>query len=289
MIRFKLEKYKGIKSKHRCPSCNKNKVFVRYVDGNDTYLSNEVGRCDREIKCGYHYKPRDFFNNNPSTSPTRYTYHPRTIQYQKLIYLNNNLMLTSLKNYRSNNFIKGLFKELSISEVRYVVNRYYIGTSSRYFEGAVIFWQIDKDWNIRRGKIMSYDPLTLKRQKKINWVNRGMDNLHPQCFYGEHLINDTSRVIGIVESEKTAIISSVKYPEYIWLATGGLQNLNEQKFKVLKDREVVLFPDAGCYNVWKKKISKFRTPNIRISPHLEIHCNDKQKRDGWDIADNILS
>ena len=48
-------------TKHTCPEC-KRKSFVRYVDTEyGQYIADEVGRCDREVKCGYHEKPREYF------------------------------------------------------------------------------------------------------------------------------------------------------------------------------------------------------------------------------------
>jgi hypothetical protein len=57
---FELEKYHGTKSRHTCPNCGTPKSFVRYLNERSKYLSPEVGRCNRESKCGYHYKPKDF-------------------------------------------------------------------------------------------------------------------------------------------------------------------------------------------------------------------------------------
>ena len=47
--RFVLEPYNGPKSRYRCPSCQKPKVFTRYIDlGNSKeYIDAIVGRCDR--------------------------------------------------------------------------------------------------------------------------------------------------------------------------------------------------------------------------------------------------
>ncbi|WP_394801652.1 PG0870-related protein [Tenacibaculum piscium] len=63
--RYILEKYNGMKMLYSCPNCNKSKVFTKYIDTKtNEYLSNTVGRCSREIKCGYHYKPKQYFNDN---------------------------------------------------------------------------------------------------------------------------------------------------------------------------------------------------------------------------------
>ncbi|MBS1772172.1 MAG: hypothetical protein JST82_04885 [Bacteroidetes bacterium] len=89
--------------------------------------------------------------------------------------------------------------------------------------------------------------------------------------------------VAIVESEKTALMASVRMPEYIWLAAGSINNLNPQKCKVLQGRRVTLFPDAGAYDKW-----------VAVSRHIG-HCNvsrlleDKHfsSEDGADIADYL--
>lgn len=63
---IQLETYRGTKSRYTCPACNSKGVFVRYKDERGEYLSNDVGRCNRETKCGYHYKPKQYFADNPT-------------------------------------------------------------------------------------------------------------------------------------------------------------------------------------------------------------------------------
>ncbi len=58
---LQLEKYHGTRTRHACPACNSKGVFVRYQDERGEYISFDVGRCNRESKCGYHKKPREFF------------------------------------------------------------------------------------------------------------------------------------------------------------------------------------------------------------------------------------
>ena len=38
-----------------------------YIDteNNNQYLSDNVGKCNRLDKCGYHYTPRQYFTDNP--------------------------------------------------------------------------------------------------------------------------------------------------------------------------------------------------------------------------------
>lgn len=43
-----------------------------------------------------------------------------------------------------------------------------------------------------------------------------------QCLFGEHLLSVyPDKVAVLVESEKSAVIGSALFPDYVWLAAGG--------------------------------------------------------------------
>lgn len=66
MYRYQLEKYRGRSTRHVCPQCGRKGVFTRYVDTeNNIYISDNVGKCNRLDKCGYHYTPHQYFTDNP--------------------------------------------------------------------------------------------------------------------------------------------------------------------------------------------------------------------------------
>lgn len=145
---------------------------------------------------------------------------------------------------------------------------------------------------------MLYNLETGKRIKepfaKISWVHTVLKlpsfTLN-QCFFGEHLLAGNNRPIAIVESEKTAIIASVYLPKYVWLATGGKNEcFNEQHFNVLCGRNVILFPDIGMKNEWKKKLFLMRKAGINatISDYLEQYATEEEKKNGYDIADYLI-
>mgnify|MGYP001776285334 FL=1 len=63
--RFHLQKYKP-GTKTTCPSCGKSRCFVRYIDELGSIIfPNNVGKCDHENSCGYHYTPKEYFKDNP--------------------------------------------------------------------------------------------------------------------------------------------------------------------------------------------------------------------------------
>jgi len=58
---YRLAPYQGPQSRYTCPSCQKPRQFVRYIHRQTGIPLNElVGRCNREVKCGYHYTPQQY-------------------------------------------------------------------------------------------------------------------------------------------------------------------------------------------------------------------------------------
>ena len=77
--RYQLERYRGRGSRYVCPKCRHKHSFTRYIDTyNNIYINDDVGKCNRLDKCGYHYTPRQYFEDNPwlrdiNTSPYTWT------------------------------------------------------------------------------------------------------------------------------------------------------------------------------------------------------------------------
>ena len=65
--RYQLERYRGRSSRYTCPQCGRKYTFTRYIDteNNNQYISDNVGKCNRLDKCGYHYTPKQYFTDNP--------------------------------------------------------------------------------------------------------------------------------------------------------------------------------------------------------------------------------
>jgi len=171
----------------------------------------------------------------------------------------------------------------AVTDVDRVMMLYRVGSSDRWPK-SVVFYQIDRYCRYRTGKIMAYDPQTGKRIKEpynhIAWVHTEIaDYSLKQCFFGEHLLEGSQKPVCIVESEKTALIMAIKEPDYIWLATGGLCNLNKDHIRTFGLRKVVLFPDAGCADKWAEKA---KGTDAFVCRDLE------QYPTGTDLADVVL-
>jgi hypothetical protein len=113
-----------------------------------------------------------------------------------------------------------------------------------------------------------------------------------QCFFGEHLLGlHPEAIVCIVESEKSALISAAIFPEQVWLATGGIGNLTIEKCQVLKNRNIILYPDLNGYNKWLDKaieIEKQCSCNISVSTLLEDIATPEAKAQGLDVADYVI-
>ena len=303
-----LQKYKGKSTRHTCPSCESKQCFTLYLDGNTHQpIHPKVGICNRKIKCGYHYPPKQYFIDHPSDgrgamhSVSNKIHIPKPVTPAKMPSTINFSFVESSASYQSN-FVRFLCEFLTKEQISSIGDKYALGATK---SNEVIFWQIDTKGEVRTGKIMQYNPLTGKRIKHesgaIDWVHNKLKksgilpedfNLQ-QCFFGEHLLKiDTDKTVCIVESEKSALISAAIFPNEIWLASGGLDNLTIEKSKVLKDRKVILYPDLNGYAKWLDKaieIEKQCDCNISVSSLLEDIATPESKSLVLDVADFMIN
>jgi len=295
--RFILQPYKGLNTRYHCPACNhRDKTFVRYIDTEtNEQINDNVGRCNREDNCNYHQTPKQYFETNKILLPITNYQKPAPIINKPTSFINQNTFKQTLSNYNSNNFVQFLVTLFDTDITQQLLNTYFIGTS-KHWQGASIFWQMDTTGKIHTGKIMLYAAQTGKRIKQpfnhITWVhkliNQPQFNLK-QCLFGEHLIKGNNNLIAIVESEKTAIIASIYLPQFIWLAVGSLSNLNEEKCNVLKGRKVVLFPDLKAFDKWNCQAKTLKhIANFQVSNLLEENATDEERKQGLDLADFLI-
>lgn len=302
--RFILEPYNGISSRHNCPQCEQKRCFSRYIDTEkEVAFPNHVGRCNREEKCAYHFTPKQYFEQNPQkkadvkVNTSCANRNPKQIS-KAINYIDKLVVNRSLTQYPQNKLCQFLSFQFGHKQALELMQRYQVGTANLW-NGATIFWQTDKMGKVRTGKIMLYNPISGKRIKQphnhISWVHSLLElkdfNLK-QCFFGEHLLPiEKSLPVGIVESEKSALIASYYIPQYRWIASGGKHGcLNKDNLEVLNGRKVVLFPDLGAFNEWNLKTIRMKEAGIEVKvfDYLEQNATSKQRNEGYDIADFLL-
>jgi hypothetical protein len=289
---YKLEPYTGPKSRFECPECRAKKSFAKYIDGDTgNHVGDNIGRCNRESKCNYHLKPKEF-GISPVVNTVR-EFMPSTPP-KPFKYIAVDAMGKSLASYGKNNLVKYLISQFGEADALALAAKYYVGTS-KYKPGACIFYQIDRVQRVRRGKVMLYDPITGRRDHKIinsvHALSKLSDHKPAECFFGEHLLTESSKPVAVCESEKTAVIASYYLPGFIWLACGGLSMLNYDKCQALTGRDVTLFPDLKGYNLWQEKANLFLskiTRSWKVSNLLERVATETERNDGLDLADYLL-
>ena len=214
---------------------------------------------------------------------------------------------------------------LTQEQMEHAAQRYRLGASN---SRGVIFWQIDHEGRIHDGKIMYYRT-DCHRDKSHNptWVSALLARReaalmqtphHPltlrhttsHCLFGLHLLDVTNRPtvmepmrdtppVAVVEAEKTAVIMSEIYPDYLWLAAGGLTQLQPDKFRPLRGHRLILFPDTDptgeAYKLWYETAQMVQqqlfwegSPPIHVSDLLERHATEDQKQRKIDLADYYL-
>ena len=206
--------------------------------------------------------------------------------------------MASMQHYEANNLFRFLCLKFGREQTMELMKRYHVGTSKQW-QGATVFWQTDCKGKVRTGKIILYNPQTGKRVKQpfchVTWVHSALHltdfNLR-QCFFGEHLLmSENYKPIGLVESEKTALVCSIHLPHFTWIASGGKNGcLNEECLSILRGRTVSLFPDLGATDYWRGKIPMMRQLGIHVQlyDYLERAATDEQRKQGLDIADFLL-
>ena len=301
---YNLQKYRGINSRYTCPQCGQKHCFTRYVDENGVKLDDSVGRCDHESSCGYHYTPKQFFADHPDQKPGKDWREDRPAwldqeKTKELCFLPDDIVTRSVRFNYDSHLVAFLRTVLDAVVLEGLIEEYRIGvTKSR----ATIFFQMDYDGRCRTGKIMLYDPETGHRIKdpnvpgRVTWVHSMMKQAGmlpanwelSQCLFGEHLVAlYPDKPVGLVESEKTAVIAAGLMPQYIWLATGGKSGLND-RLNVLKSRKVVAWPDVDGFQEWTEKLAKFAGLDITVSPLLQQEATAEEMEAHIDIADWLL-
>ena len=188
-----------------------------------------------------------------------------------------------------NTFIDFLLTLFEQPKVAAAVERYFIGGDSQC---RTISPNVDTEGRCVGGAVIPY--LANGHRDK----SKGASNIHAelrrkdktlpqqadQVLFGSHLLRlypDAS--VGVVESQKSAVILSIIYPEIVWVATAGMTNFNERLLFPIYDRNVVAYPDVNGVKVWTERAKDLPFKNIRVSDWWRYAQDDKE-----DITDVVI-
>lgn len=304
--RFHLQRGTAV-NKSNCPACHGKRCFRKYVDEEGKIqFPDDVGRCDHENHCCYHYTPKQFFSDHPDLKPDKdyndYIYnnvsvHQAIPEPTPPSFVDSYIMQKTMTAYNTNPLFVFLRDKFGEANTKELFLRYNVGTA-KMWGGSTVFWQMDAQGRVRTGKIMQYDTNGHRVKEpvsRINWAHSilKLEDFHlQQCLFGEHLLaSEPDKQVAIVESEKTAIIASFYLPQYLWLATGGKGTCwHEEVLSVLRDRQVILFPDLKGTEDWRSKMRLLS--KVGASPflyeELERIATPEEREAGLDIADFLL-
>ena len=273
--RYQLENRLG-KEKITCPECGHSETFTRFVDIiTGELLSDEYGMCDRAYKCAYVNRPPQ---NYITDEPTEFNYSDNSIYDTGFIKEN----WTPENDGMNNSLSKRLVELFGKEDVLPIIKSYKI---TDFYDGGTIYPYTLSD-NLISGKIIFYDN-NLKRLKEQKypdtmWLhsyhytdNHGSTHLstHEYCYtkkvyplFGWDLIDkNPEKIICVVEGEKSAIICSIVFPEFLFVAAGALKWIQPYKFPMYHNRVWLFFPDLepkqdgkNYYDYWNNQIKKIK-------------------------------
>lgn len=288
--KYHLEPYSPT-SKKTCPKCGRKKCFTMYLDENNTPAGEQYGICDHVKECGYRLYPTGTINNS-DLEPVI------VAKKEAFFYDTETASAFNIKKYE-NGLIRFLLTKFQKSELEQILNNYFIGSVN----DGIIFWQIDENYKIHRGKIMWYNPDGHRTKVKdqtggeyakisMMWkfLNRKQENEPEMCYFGQHLTSlYPDKPVAIVESEKTCLIGSLIEPDFNWIATLSINNFQSYRLNFLKNFKnyVFVFPDRDGYPAWKEKTAQI----LNLMPGLRISVNDfilEYGKEKEDLADVFL-
>lgn len=284
----------------RCPACGKL-TYKPYVDGQGNILDPKVGRCNREINCGYHVKPKDWMAQNGIQAT------PATVAPQKqkaLLTLPLSWVRAKMANNANNPLLLWLlslpWSSEQLTRLEAAILSYGVGTDKL---GRTIWWQIDSQNRLHSGKMMRYDANghRVKTGKgNFGWVHSAAraaglindDCEFVSCLFGEHLIKHYPQAqVCVVESEKSALICSAFWPmsEKVWVATGGLSSLHGAQLSTIATQHSVwLYPDHDGYSKWLDICREIGHPKVKVADLVERLYQEDVDPPNADIADVLL-
>ena len=306
VYRYQLEKYRGRGSRYVCPQCGRKYAFTRYVDthNNNEYVNEKVGKCNRLDKCGYHYTPKQYFEDNPWLRDKEFSFNSkhRVFERKKIEKPDAEpygaiprwfMEQTLGRDCGYKQWLRTTFGDIA----ERLIAEYYIGGNA---EGDALFWQVDHNDNVRTGKIMSYDPATGKRHKGeeayLDWVHSVMQRsgILPegwrlrQCLYGEHLLKRRpEEIVAVAEGAKTAHVGSALMPDMVWVAVDSMLGITPERLEPLKGRKCIFFADEGRgYEEWKERLGPIAY-GVGFQYLLSDFVQEHALLAGGDIADMI--
>lgn len=244
------------------------------------------------------------------------------------VYFDKEYFKTTLKQerYKDNMFIKNLLYNVPFpfisKDIESIISMYYLGTIVKgYRAGAVTFPFIDYWGYLRVVQVKKFNDTNhttgtdflhsmiirhyLREKIKVpEWLEQ-YDNqpLKVSCLFGEHLLKQyPGNPVALVEAPKTAVYGTLYFgfpdvpDNFIWLAVYNKSTFNYERLKVLRGRDVFVFPDLSkegkTFKEWQAKAADIAKQlpgtKFKFSNLLERFAPSADRIKGNDLADYII-
>lgn len=179
----------------------------------------------------------------------------------------------------------------SQEQMHRAAERFRLGRSK---SGKTIYWMIDDLGRWLDGHIGD------------SWVSTMLKARYPEaapfvsiehCLFGLHQISQYEQMpIGIVESERTAVLLSELRPELLWLAYVYGANCTVDQFEPLQGRKITFFPrtdpdkemELSFLELADQLKRLYRHIDVNVSHFLEDHASPDQKARHIDLIDFLF-
>lgn len=167
-----------------------------------------------------------------------------------------------------------------------------------------VFWMIDQNGIPRAAKLMQYmadghrdksrNPGWIYNQDGCREICRPDEHEVLKPLFGMHLLNRyKNATVKIVESEKTALLMAIAYGNHagqVWMACGGLENLNREKLKPIieQKRDIILYPDRDGIDKWKAKAENLHYDRVTVDCKPVTEWWKPEDGEKADIADVVI-
>lgn len=232
---------------------------------------------------------------------------PRTLPADEPVFVDRRKLESSTKCVDQTSLYQFLCRLFPSGRVLEVCRQYMVG-ASRYVNHqggrAASLPYINHQGQIVDVKLMHFHPRTGSRKDAPplrRWADTVIDQTWflaecqqsglraPWPCFGEHLLaEDTDKPIGVVESEKTALLASLAHPDHVWLAVGGKANLHRLPIQTIGHRRIELFPDRDAFEIWSQEAKELRRQegcNISVNRTVQQQCTGEHD----DLGDLIIS
>ena len=175
-------------------------------------------------------------------------------------------------------------------QIHRAAERFHLGRSK---SGKPIYWMIDDLGHCLDGRIGT------------SWFSTMLKHRYPEaapylkvrhCLFGLHQINEQPKPIGIVESERSAVLLSELCPDLLWMAYSYGSNCTVDKFEPLQGRKITFYPRTEPNKEYyfsflelADQIKRaYKTIDISVSSFLENNATDDQKQRNIDLLEFML-